>query len=173
MATEINAQTNTFSGGMDLDTDLSMLASNKYRYAENIRLLSDINGLNGTIQNIEDIYKYILDDDLANNKDITILGVATGKAYNYNDKYTNIAWILTKQTIDGEVYNEIKEISGFDANTLFVASLYKGKWNITNEVQIVVNYERKNICKLYITNGEGSIKVFDVADTYNNVNDDV
>lgn len=173
MATEINAQTNTFSGGMDLDTDISMLQSNKYRYAENIRLLSDINGLSGTAQNIEDICKYVLDDDIANNKDISILGVATGKAYNYNDKYTNIAWVLTKQTIDGEVHNEIKEISEFDSNTLFVASLYKGKWNITNEVQMVVNYERENICKLYITDGEGSIKVFDVADSYNNVNDDI
>ena len=55
---EQNAQINTFEGGMDLDTDLSKIQPNKYRWASNIRLITDSEGTSGVLQNIEDIKQY-------------------------------------------------------------------------------------------------------------------
>ena len=34
-------QTNTFSGGMNMDVDYSVLKENQYIYAENIRILTN------------------------------------------------------------------------------------------------------------------------------------
>ena len=55
---EINSQVNTFIGGMNIDSDITMLADNQYRWAENIRLLTDNAGTTGILQNIEDVRQY-------------------------------------------------------------------------------------------------------------------
>ena len=55
---EINSQVNTFQGGMNIDSDITMLADNQYRWAENIRLLTDNAGTTGILQNIEDVRQY-------------------------------------------------------------------------------------------------------------------
>ena len=57
---EINSQVNTFIGGMNIDSDITMLADNQYRWAENIRLLTDNAGTTGILQNIEDVRQYVL-----------------------------------------------------------------------------------------------------------------
>lgn len=174
MAAELYSQTNTFGKGMDMDTDITMLQEGKYRYAENIRILTNDSGTNSVLQNIEDIYRYLSDDDLSNDLTGTVvLGITSGKAYNYYNVYTDIAWVFLKRTIDGEVYNEIREISGFDSEKLNSFSLYRGKWGVDNEVQMIVNYERENICKLYIVDGVSPLLMFNVAKNYNIVNDDL
>jgi len=40
---------------MDLDTDLTMLPNNKYRYAENVRVLTNDSGTTGVLQNTDNI----------------------------------------------------------------------------------------------------------------------
>ena len=44
-------QTNTFVGGMNLDTDVTMIPDNQYRYAENVRVITDTDG-NAKFSNI-------------------------------------------------------------------------------------------------------------------------
>jgi hypothetical protein len=46
---ELNSQINTFSKGMNLDTDVAMLPEGQYRYAENIRLLADAESTTGVL----------------------------------------------------------------------------------------------------------------------------
>lgn len=46
---ELNSQINTFAKGLDMDTDISMLPEGKYRYAENIRLVTNAGGTTGVI----------------------------------------------------------------------------------------------------------------------------
>ena len=46
---ELNSQTNVFTKGLDLDTDVTMLGEGKYRYAENVRLLTDADGTTGAL----------------------------------------------------------------------------------------------------------------------------
>lgn len=166
---ELYAQINTFEGGMNTDTDVSMIPKNSYRYAQNIQILSDSNGIGNTLHNIEDIKKYIIDDTLNNS---TIIGTTCGKAYNYLDEYTNIIWILTKQQINDEIYNQVLEVSDFNKQKLSIVKIVGGAWNISQEVQMVQNYESKDINKLYVTDGESPIKVFDLRE-YNIVNNDI
>ena len=47
-------QTNTFVGGMNLDTDVTMIPDNQYRYAENVRVITDTDGTTGVLQNVQD-----------------------------------------------------------------------------------------------------------------------
>ena len=49
-------QTNTFSGGMNMDTDYSLLDNKQYLYAENIRVLTNAGSSIGAIQNIEGFF---------------------------------------------------------------------------------------------------------------------
>ena len=46
---ELNSQINTFTNGMNLDTDITMIPEGQYRYAENIRLLTDADGTTGML----------------------------------------------------------------------------------------------------------------------------
>lgn len=42
-------QTNTFIEGMDCDTDIMMLSDKRYRYAENIRVITNDEGTTGVL----------------------------------------------------------------------------------------------------------------------------
>jgi hypothetical protein len=47
-----NVQINTFTQGMNLDTDVTMIPDNQYRYAENVRVITDTDGTTGVLQNV-------------------------------------------------------------------------------------------------------------------------
>ena len=51
-------QNNTFVEGMDCDTDISVLSNSRYRYAENIRVITNDEGTSGVLQGIEGVKKY-------------------------------------------------------------------------------------------------------------------
>lgn len=46
---ELNSQVNVFTKGLNLDTDITMLPEGQYRYAENVRLITDADGTTGTL----------------------------------------------------------------------------------------------------------------------------
>ena len=46
-------QTNTFVGGMDTDTSDMLMTSEKYRFAKNLRLITDSNSNSGELHLIE------------------------------------------------------------------------------------------------------------------------
>jgi hypothetical protein len=70
---ELLSQVNTFTAGMDMDTDVIYLKDNQYRYAENIRIVTNDNGTHGVLQNIEPVSEY--EEGIPENE--TVLGVAT------------------------------------------------------------------------------------------------
>lgn len=49
-------QTNSFVGGMNMDIDIHAIPENQYRYAENIRIITDTEGTSGVLQNIQNIH---------------------------------------------------------------------------------------------------------------------
>ena len=75
---EINSQVNTFLEGMNLDSDITMLSDKQYRWAQNVRLLTDNAGTTGILQNIEDIRQYLGGLEISEN----ILGTAVSRWYN-------------------------------------------------------------------------------------------
>ena len=59
-------QTNTFSGGMNMDIDYSLLDNKQYLYAENIRVLTNAGSSFGAIQNIEGFFECLTTTTLSN-----------------------------------------------------------------------------------------------------------
>ena len=157
---EQNAQINTFTGGMNMDKDISLLSDNEYRYAENIRLLADKNSSTGALQNIEHIRQYYTNIP----EDETILGVATTRWY-YNNSLQECGVVLTKKSINDKTYNNLYVVGGFDSIYPYRISVARGYFGLDNKVNIVCNYESTTISKVYITDGNSTIKMFNIQDT--------
>lgn len=147
-------QTNTFTDGMNCDTDVTMLSDKQYRYAENIRVVTNDGGTTGVLQNIEGVKKYI--GNIPINE--TIIGTTT-----IND----IAIVVTKMQ---NGYNKVYRITEFDTNTPKQDVILKGDLKLcqdlekTPNISIVGNYETDTNIKVYFTDGNSAIKVLNVID---------
>lgn len=94
---EINSQVNTFLEGMNLDSDITMLSDKQYRWAQNVRLLTDNAGTTGILQNIEDIRQYLGGLEISEN----ILGTAVSRWYNTDkEKQKNVEQYLLKNCMN-------------------------------------------------------------------------
>lgn len=148
------AQTNTFIGGMNMDMDVAILPDNQYRYAENIRIVTNDSGTTGAIQNIEGVKEYIGQVPAGE----TIIGTTV-----IND----IAVIVTR--LDGGI-NKVYAVDGFNTNTPTQRLIFKGQLNLckdldkTPNISIVGNYETDTNIKVYFTDGESSVKVLNIVD---------
>lgn len=148
-------QTNTFVEGMDCDTDITMLPNQRYRYAENIRVITNDEGTTGVLQGIEGVKKYIA--SIAS--DETIIGTTTVNKY---------AIVIT---VKNDGYNKVYRIDNFDQNTLSLVVVLKGNIGLcsdldeTPNISIVANYESDSVIKIYFTDGKSSVKMFNIMDT--------
>ena len=147
-------QTNTFTSGMDLDTDVTLIANNKYRYAENVRLVTNDGGTTGVLQNIEGVKKYLSSIP----SDETILGTTT---------IHDIGIVITKTNNN---INKVYRITNFNSNAPTITVILKGDIGLcedldkTPNVSIVGNYETDANIKIYFTDGNSQIKVLNVVD---------
>lgn len=150
------AQINTFTGGMDTDTDVNLLPNNKYRYAQDVRIVTDDRGTAGVLQSVEGAKKY----NFGIKGTEEIIGTAT-----VND----IAVVITK-LIDG--YNKVYRIENFNSPNLVSTVVLQGKLQLcedadSNQLSIVLNYETVSNIKAYFTDGQSSIKVINImSDKY-------
>ena len=167
---ELLSQTNTFVGGMNLDSDVSILSENQYRSAQNVRLLTDEEGTTGALQNIESIRKY--EGGLNNNE--TILGTAVSRWYNTTKKKVEECGIvITKVFIDTGYYNKLWVVTNFESIKPTWKTIFVAKLGITDKVSIVTNYESINTSNVYFTGGDDStIKVVNIQKEYNQVIED-
>ena len=66
---------------------------------------------------------------LSNNFEGNVISTIEGKAYNYNNVYCNIVYILTKvEHEDGTNLNYLYEVSEFEKDTLHVEVIAYGDW---------------------------------------------
>lgn len=145
-------QINTFTKGMDLDDDITVIPSSRYRYAENIKVLTNDNGTNSVIQNLDGIYKYIIGDDILTATD-TIIGTCT---------IGDMAALITR---DKDNLNKIIRITGFDSARPTVHLVLKGNLNLVgNNLSIVGNKESDKLVKIYFTDGNSEMKVVNLID---------
>lgn len=158
---ELNSQINTFAKGLDMDTDITMLPEGKYRYAENIRLITDADGTTGMLQNIEYIRQYgggIPTDE-------QIIGTTTARTYDANTKGTvECGIVLTKKMVGAKAYNTLYKVTGFQSQQLKSTVITCGTLGIENNVSIVSNYESDYVCNIYICDGLTPIKVINIYD---------
>lgn len=165
---ELNSQINTFAKGLDMDTDISMLPEGKYRYAENIRLVTNAGGTTGVIQNIDHIRKY--GGNIPVNEQI--IGTSTALLYDPNNDGTiECGIVLTKSLKDNKTYNTLYRITNFDSQHLIQDIIVQGFLGIENNVSIETNYESPKISNIYICDGLTPIKVINMYDDSINPND--
>lgn len=149
-----SVQVNNFQQGMNMDTDVSMLTSQQYRYAENVRILTNDKGTSGTLQTIEGVksYNLLIDDNE------TILATTTV------DKY---GIVLTK--INNTAINKLYRIDRFNTNTPNVVIVLQGELYIgcrpeSSNVSMVANYETDQNIKVYFTDGASQVKCINIMD---------
>ena len=161
---EIKSQTNLFTTGMNLDDSIYAVPNTSYTYAENIRVIANNDGSNASLSQMDTISKY----KLSNNFEGNVISTIEGKAYNYNNVYCNIVYILTKvEHEDGTNLNYLYEVSEFEKDTLHVEVIAYGDWQLDYTTQMIFNYEDNDLCKLYITDGNSELKIINVKEGYN------
>ena len=158
---ELNAQVNTFLRGMNLDTDFTMIPEGQYRYAENVRVVTDGLGTTGALQNIEHIKKY--SEQI--NKNETIIGTCT--AYCFNDVINKVEECGVIITVDNVGVNHIYTISDFHKDKPKINLIVSAVLKLNNKLSIVSNFESEQISKIYITDGNSNIKTINIAKKYN------
>lgn len=161
---ELKSQTNLFVGGMDLDTDVSQLDSKKYREAQNIRILSDNESTRGVLQNIEDVRQY---EGGISDKE-TILGTAVTLWYNKEtDTTEQVGVVITKEQLTTIAVNNIYVVYGFETIKPIWKLIICVKQLWSDKVSVVTNYEKHDVCNLYISNAEQQIKRINLQKNYN------
>lgn len=153
------AQINTFGSGMNLDYDVSIIPEGEYRYAENVRIMTNDSGTSGVLQSIEGAAQYKWENAISENEDI--IGTSTIHKYGV---------IITAEGSGESTINRVYRIEGFDTNTLTHTIVLKGKLGlctdreITPNVSIVSNYESDCVVKIYFTDGNSAIKQLNIVD---------
>lgn len=160
---ELNSQTNVFTQGLDMDSDISMIREGAYRYAENVRFQTDNNGTTGALQNIEHIRKYTIGIP----EDETILGTANSLLFDDNTKSTyEIGIVITKKIKNNTTYNTIYVVRGFESVDVETVPIACGYLEITDNVSMVTNYESNLVSSVYITDGKTPIKVINIVEQF-------
>lgn len=146
------AQVNTFIEGLNMDQDVNSIPNTQYRYAEDIRIVTNDGGTTGVLQSIENPRRY----DTIIPKDETIIGTTT-----IND----IAVVITKTS---DNINKIYRLMGFDSNMPQIKLVCKGALGLcedlskTHVLSVVGNYESDTNIKIYFTDGNSPIKVVNI-----------
>jgi hypothetical protein len=160
---EINSQINTFHKGLNMDTDITMLPEGQYRYAENIRLLTNSDGTTGMLQNIEYIRKYkggIPSDE-------EIIGTSETLIYDkVNKTPKEVGVVITKKINNNKIYNTLYVVKGFESVDIDTIPVVKGYLELKNNVSIVCNYESDKASNVYISDGFSPIKVINIEEQF-------
>ena len=161
---ELNSQINTFSKGLNLDTDIALIPEGQYRYAENIRLLTDKDSTTGILQNIEYIRQYTGGIP----QDEQIIGTTITHICIDEEEETMIECgvVLTKKIENGKVYNTLYKVTGFDSVSLTSEVVLHGYLGINNNVSILANYESYYVSNIYICDGLTPIKAINLCDSH-------
>ena len=142
----MDIQTNTFVKGMDRDTDIHLLSQDTYRYAENIRIVTNDDGTTGVLSNINGVQDYYLNDpeDVLGHEYIMYVGSIGEYIY-----------LITEVNSTQSIYRVNR-----DDKTLKCVAYGEFGWN--EHIKVVANKESKDIIKLYICDGVKPIRVFNL-----------
>lgn len=155
MTQQNNIQTNQFTGGMNLDQDITIIPNSNYRYAENVRVITDNNGTTGVLQNIQDT-KEVDQEDIFNSDEVILKTITV-------DKY------IVVLTVDDKGINRIHRVDNYKDGKLTNVVVVKGDLGYTKEdhVGIVANYESDDAINIYIAVKDKPIKTLNImSDKY-------
>lgn len=148
-------QTNSFIEGMNLDIDITAIPESQYRYAENVRILTNKDGTSGVLQNIQST-RLIQGGDFMDSDEVVL---ATAIINQYGIILTADPYGITR----------IYRVEGYEEGLIQHTLVLKGRLNYNrfSRVKIVANYESDSIIKMYFTDGESSIRSLNImSDRY-------
>lgn len=153
-------QTNTFTSGMNMDLDYSLIDSKQYKYAENIRVLMNEANSTGALQNIEGFTR------------------VNPSRYFYNENIVHIdtirdwAIVFTEQNDLFNIYRIDFSKNDLEPEVTLIAgelALDIPKYDNHYCVSSVCVWESSNIVKIYWADGQHQIRLLNVATTYSNL----
>lgn len=161
---EINSQINTFEAGMNLDSDIRMVPNNAYRWAQNVRILTDDAGTSGILQNIEEVRQYLGGLDI-NEK---IVGTAVTNWYNKEKGIVEECGIVvTYELFEGNYINNVWVVTDFNSISPTWTLIVSAEMRLSEKIAIVTNYESTKVSKLYLSDGQSTIKCINIQTKFN------
>lgn len=148
-------QTNTFAGGMDTDTSDMLIKSDKYRFAKNLRLITDSDSNSGELHLIEggdQSYRDSLVDE-------------DGDPIN---DWNHLTIIKTTQIRDYGIL-----IAKHDGGYWYIYTIHDGVRkrifgpcgeSLGENLSLVTRYETEDVIKLYIADGMHSLMSINILD---------
>jgi hypothetical protein len=157
---------NTFSKGMNLDADKSLMNKEQYLYSENMRLYTESGNTSGALENITG--NTALTDSLGLDSSYKVCGYGTIRNELYIFYTTN-----TSTTPSGGVSIIVKCIlntNGTDftsSSIIYTDSPFTNKLNFSsaNKMKVVGRYESDTIKKLYWVDGYNVVRFANVGIT--------
>lgn len=159
----VTQQINTFTSGMNLDIDDSLLPDSAYREAYNLRLTADVNGNTGSLHSIEGVefFQNITTNlpDAANCTDIHVVhtdsirqyGIVIVKAIKATKQYYYIFRFVNKNEMWDESQGLPKLIFGACPTPL------------GDNISSVVRYEDDDNIKFYYADGTQPLRVINIS----------
>lgn len=161
-----NSQKNTFSGGMDLDTSVSALSSDKYRIARNVHYVTDKDSNSGELRMINGVQMSPAAKSRYTDK--RIIGTASVQDWGVIvyvdsdscwgvDKFKNPYENSVPTTTSTKDFTFTPVVLGVDESI--------GN-NYTNKISCLLNYESEDNIKLYIADGEHYLLTINIMEKY-------
>ena len=182
MDTNTEPQINSFAGGLNSDDDISVVSTNQYLDATNIRISQYKDGNDGSKENRNGVLTPIKGAKVAciisgmpeSYKNFKV--VATGSIRDYgvvvctckNDGVETLVVFRFKNAIGGALHNQdFYYINGLD----LIVNAPLAHTNYPDKFSIQLNYESEDNIKLYIADSLDTILVFNIMSkiVYNNL----
>lgn len=152
MASKIGKEAlNTFSGGMNLDVDSSLLNSNQYRYAEDARVSSVDGSLFGSISQIE--------------SPLLVLDIGN-VSWAHTNSSRDIGVLFANSSTHGIIYR----LTYNGGDSISSKEIFRSTHKFTQKMTSVIRYDNSDNIRCYFSEEDNPIRVIDIspsADTYN------
>ena len=150
-----NQQVNTFVKCIYTDTSDMYIGEGSYRYAENLRVVTDGNSNSGELHIIEGTTK-ISDRDSSEQ----ILGLTSIRNYEVEVIKHDDTWSIYRSTISEDNIEDRVLVAG-----PFTKQIWPNKWNgKTKPLSLVARWESNDNVKLYIANGITELLSINIAE---------
>ena len=161
-----NQQTNTFITGMDTDTSDMYIGEGSYRYAENLRVVTDTDNNSGELHIIQGTDK------------ITLSPAISGKLLGFTS-IRDYAVAIVKNSNKWSIYRiDVNAGEGQDNVTTIAGPFEEQIWpddrdGETKPLSLVTRWEADDNIKLYIADGIHSLMPINIAQHYDGTFEDI
>lgn len=162
-----NQQINTFTKGMDTDSSDMYIGEGSYRYAENLRVVTDKDSNSGELHIIEGTNKLF---SIALSKNEQLLGYTSIRNYVITIiKNNENKWAIYRYNADNNFRkpnNELNKelVAGWFTEKIWPDDWEDGKTGKTKPLSLVTRWESDDNVKLYIATGKTNVLSINIVE---------